>query len=479
MKLLIASLIAVAAVACTPNPSDAAAQNTAPTGASSPQTKTASTGPKAAKPRTVVVKNAASSQGGSAGGSNAAKKVVIRKGAAAQAADGADEADDMDELHEEIFELANNGDFGEEINVMVAQGAAAGDLNSLSALRGQAVAVAGVPVEFDDNAAFLGVGAEPVSTQTAAQLPLKPGTGLVVTMVVKDSPAEKAGLKPNDVLARLGDQMLVNAGQLSVLIRANKPGDSINIAYLRGGKEQTAAVQLAGKKLPKLGPGGQRADAGFSGDVMMIAPDAQGQGFRAMRMPNVQTAQAEAFAEAARAHAAMAKDQARMVAEQARAQADQARAQAEEALAQGEEAAANARRTERFAAGRAMAPRASGDTQTQSEIMHYNDDATEIVWSQHNGKVHVKVQDLAADKTVYDADGAPDSAAMESFSDEVRASVQSFLEDRAKLRRTRSGNPYAAPTVPPVPPMQPAPPAPPSASVDSGEELFEADAPTT
>ncbi len=114
---------------------------------------------------------------------------------------------------------------------------------------------------------WLGVAAEEVSDELRAQLPLEPGTGLIVRSVLPDSPAEKAGVQKNDVLMKLDDQLLTNADQLRTLIGTKKDGDSVKLTYFRRGKEATLDVKLSThvesgmgdwknwmQKLPDLGP---------------------------------------------------------------------------------------------------------------------------------------------------------------------------------------------------------------------------------
>ena len=62
-----------------------------------------------------------------------------------------------------------------------------------------------------------------------AQLNLPEGIGVVVSFVAKGSPAEKAGLKANDVLTQMDDQLIVNAEQLQALIKGKKPGDAVSL----------------------------------------------------------------------------------------------------------------------------------------------------------------------------------------------------------------------------------------------------------
>ena len=118
---------------------------------------------------------------------------------------------------------------------------------------------------------FLGVGISPVSPTLTAQLGLPNGSGLVVGHIVPDSPAA-AALKEHDILLKLDDQILVDARQLSVLVRNHKEGDEVTLSYLRGGKPATVRVKLAKHEVPKITamfeqafPGGEEDVFGFAG----------------------------------------------------------------------------------------------------------------------------------------------------------------------------------------------------------------------
>jgi membrane-associated protease RseP (regulator of RpoE activity) len=94
------------------------------------------------------------------------------------------------------------------------------------------------------SAAWLGVATEECGEALASQLGLKPGEGLLVNFVAKDSPAAKAGLQKNDVIAEFEGQMLVLPTQLRKLIQMRKEGDTVKLAVYRSGKRQdlTATV---------------------------------------------------------------------------------------------------------------------------------------------------------------------------------------------------------------------------------------------
>ncbi|MGE5611259.1 MAG: S1C family serine protease [Bacillota bacterium] len=99
---------------------------------------------------------------------------------------------------------------------------------------------------------FLGISTSPVPQVLRQQLKLQNGVGLVVDHVDSGSPAEAAGIKRYDVLQKLNDQLLVNAQQLSVLIRSFKPGEEVTLSLIREGKPTTLTAKLAEKDLPPL-----------------------------------------------------------------------------------------------------------------------------------------------------------------------------------------------------------------------------------
>lgn len=102
-----------------------------------------------------------------------------------------------------------------------------------------------------ESVTFLGVATEPTGPVLADQLNLAKGTGLVVTMVAPDSPANNL-LKQHDVLVKLDDQLLIEQRQLAVLIRNHKEGDEVTLTYFRGGKEDTVKVKLGKHDMPKM-----------------------------------------------------------------------------------------------------------------------------------------------------------------------------------------------------------------------------------
>ncbi len=97
--------------------------------------------------------------------------------------------------------------------------------------------------------AWLGLGLSKPDDRTTTQLPaLPPGIGFVVTELDEDGPAAKAGVRKLDLLWKMGEQMLVNEGQLATLLRLSRPGEEVVVSVFREGKTLDLKVKLGEAK---------------------------------------------------------------------------------------------------------------------------------------------------------------------------------------------------------------------------------------
>ncbi|MGI5145408.1 trypsin-like peptidase domain-containing protein [Plantactinospora sp. CA-294935] len=69
--------------------------------------------------------------------------------------------------------------------------------------------------------------------------------GALISGVVPDSPAAKAGLQQGDVVTQFGDRKIGDADDLVGAVQAGKVGDQVQVTYTRNGVEKTATVTLA------------------------------------------------------------------------------------------------------------------------------------------------------------------------------------------------------------------------------------------
>jgi len=80
---------------------------------------------------------------------------------------------------------------------------------------------------------FFGVGTE-----------ARPGGGLKVTKVGRESPAEEAGLKEGDVILKLNGKALSRREELQAMIKEMSAGDKMALDLLKGGKPETLEMKL-------------------------------------------------------------------------------------------------------------------------------------------------------------------------------------------------------------------------------------------
>jgi hypothetical protein len=103
---------------------------------------------------------------------------------------------------------------------------------------------------------YLGITTDSPPPVLRKQLGLAKGMALVVENVIPGSPAAKAGLEEFDVIQKLDDQLIVNQPQLSVLVRAHKPGDEVKITVIREAKPTVVTAKLVEHEIEEA-EGGQ------------------------------------------------------------------------------------------------------------------------------------------------------------------------------------------------------------------------------
>lgn len=102
--------------------------------------------------------------------------------------------------------------------------------------------------------AYLGVNFIPITPDVAKSYKLSVKKGAYIqglngkSAVVRDSPADKAGLKDGDIITKVGGIEVGTGGGISSLISEYAPGDTVEVIVLRDGKEVVMRVVLAAYK---------------------------------------------------------------------------------------------------------------------------------------------------------------------------------------------------------------------------------------
>ena len=95
-----------------------------------------------------------------------------------------------------------------------------------------------------DGGSFLGVHAEDINKENMGRYGLRQARGVGITSIVKDSPAEKAGLKKDDVILRFDGENVTSARKLTRLVSEVAPDQTVRLGISRGGSEQEVAVTI-------------------------------------------------------------------------------------------------------------------------------------------------------------------------------------------------------------------------------------------
>jgi len=96
----------------------------------------------------------------------------------------------------------------------------------------------------DDGSSWLGVETHEVTPDKAKELKLSAERGVVLGKIVPDSPAARAGLKENDVVAEINGQRIEGAAQFRRMIHEIPAGRSIQLSVWRDGRTQTVSATL-------------------------------------------------------------------------------------------------------------------------------------------------------------------------------------------------------------------------------------------
>jgi membrane-associated protease RseP (regulator of RpoE activity) len=100
------------------------------------------------------------------------------------------------------------------------------------------------PLLLNEKAGFLGVQIQDLSEQLSGYFKVKDGNGVLVSEVVKDSPAEKAGLKAGDIITKVDDKDIENAGDLTMTVRGYEPETKVSVSVIRDGKKKQLDATL-------------------------------------------------------------------------------------------------------------------------------------------------------------------------------------------------------------------------------------------
>lgn len=96
---------------------------------------------------------------------------------------------------------------------------------------------------------WIGVAVQDMTPELAESFKLKDAEGVLISEIMRGGPADKAGIRPGDILIGIGDNTAINSTSMLEIISALPPGKSVALRLLRNQGE--VVVQVAVGKRPK------------------------------------------------------------------------------------------------------------------------------------------------------------------------------------------------------------------------------------
>jgi len=92
---------------------------------------------------------------------------------------------------------------------------------------------------------WLGVGIQDVNPDLAEAMGLDTNNGVLITSVLEDGPAAKAGFKQGDVIVEFNGKDVKDASELRLAVARTAPGTKTDVVVMRDGHRKTLDVVLS------------------------------------------------------------------------------------------------------------------------------------------------------------------------------------------------------------------------------------------
>ena len=91
---------------------------------------------------------------------------------------------------------------------------------------------------------WLGVSMQDMTQELAESFGLEEPNGALIASVLKDGPADKAGIKAGDILIGIAGKQLKNSSEMLNVVAALPPGETVTVMVIRNKREKSIPVKV-------------------------------------------------------------------------------------------------------------------------------------------------------------------------------------------------------------------------------------------
>jgi len=91
---------------------------------------------------------------------------------------------------------------------------------------------------------WLGVSMQDMTPELAESFKLESAEGSLIAGVLRDGPADQAGVRPGDILIAVADNPVKNSSDMLNLVAALPPGNTVSLTIVRDNQEQTLQIKV-------------------------------------------------------------------------------------------------------------------------------------------------------------------------------------------------------------------------------------------
>jgi serine protease Do len=153
---------------------------------------------------------------------------------------------------EELTELVGSSNVGDNVKLSVNRGGKDIDLSLEVGERKESVYSfhgdnpGGALRQYMEASKTVGIGVsmQSLSGKLGDYFGVPDGEGALITEVMKDTPAEKAGLKVGDVIVQVDKEKVPSPSDVSSIIRDKQKGDKVDLVVVRDKAEKTITLEV-------------------------------------------------------------------------------------------------------------------------------------------------------------------------------------------------------------------------------------------